>query len=195
MIQIIAARLDEMISNDKKQLPHILSCITDEDNQRELQTIDEEEDFLDESKDNFNINFSYTLKTYYLCIIASGISRIFSCPMVLRLIACMLFLEITSYLRETYRSLPKTRASNPYTTLPVTSNAWERERQSHSREGRRWSMALSSMGHSQASAQSLQSISGEKDQGIFHFFTLSVLIVFIHYRFCVLRNKMYLLFQ
>lgn len=90
----------------------------------------------------------------------------FSCPMVLRIIACMLFLEITSYLRETYRSLPKTRPSNPYTTLPVTSNAWERERQSHSREGRRWSMALSSMGHSQASAQSLQSISGEKEQGM-----------------------------
>jgi len=104
-------------------------------------------------------------------VLASGISRMFSCPMVLRLIACMLFLEITSYLRETYRSLPKTRPSNTYTTLPVTSNAWERERQSHSREGRRWSMALSSMGHSQASAQSLQSISGEKDQGIFYLAT------------------------
>lgn len=90
----------------------------------------------------------------------------FSCPMVLRIVASMLFLEITSYLRETYRSLPKTRPSNPYTMLPVATNAWDRERQSHSREGRRWSMALSSMGHSQASAQSLQSISGEKEQGI-----------------------------
>lgn len=47
-----------MISNDKNQLPQILSCISDEANQRELQTIDEEEDFLDESKDNFNINSS-----------------------------------------------------------------------------------------------------------------------------------------
>uniref|UniRef100_A0A2S2Q2N9 Protein unc-80 n=1 Tax=Sipha flava TaxID=143950 RepID=A0A2S2Q2N9_9HEMI len=141
--EIIAARLDEMISEDKKQLPHILACINDEALQRELQTEDEEEDFLDET---------------------SGLSRMFSCPMVLRLIACMLFLEITSYLRETYRSLPKTRPSNPYTTLPISSSAWERERQSHSREGRRWSMALSSMGHSQASAQSLQSISGEKEQ-------------------------------
>lgn len=55
IVQIIAARLDEMISDDKKQLPHVLSCIADEANQRELQTIDEEEDFLDESKDNFNI--------------------------------------------------------------------------------------------------------------------------------------------
>lgn len=55
IVQIIAARLDEMISDDKKQLPHVLSCIADEANQRELQTIDEEEDFLDESKDNFSI--------------------------------------------------------------------------------------------------------------------------------------------
>lgn len=45
-----------MISDDKKQLPHVLSCIADEANQRELQTIDEEEDFLDESKNCFNMN-------------------------------------------------------------------------------------------------------------------------------------------
>lgn len=113
----------------------------------------------------------------------------FSCPMVLRMIACMLFLEITSYLRETYRSLPKTRPSNPYTTLPVTSNAWERERQSNSREGRRWSMALSSMGHSQASAQSLQSISGEKEQGICRIISFILSRVIITYRIQMLGNK------
>lgn len=38
-----------MITEDKKQLPHVLSCISDESYQRELQTEDEEEDFLDES--------------------------------------------------------------------------------------------------------------------------------------------------
>lgn len=113
---------------------------------------------------------------------ASGMSRMFSCPMVIRLLACMLFLEITSYLRETYRSLPKTRPSNPYTNLPVTTNAWERERQSHSREGRRWSMALSSMGHSQASAQSLQSISGEKEQGMHRMVSFSLSSVLTHCR-------------
>lgn len=41
-----------MISDDKKQLPHILSCIADENCQRQLQTEDEEEDFLDESNNN-----------------------------------------------------------------------------------------------------------------------------------------------
>jgi len=39
-----------MILEDKRQLPHILSSISDETHQRELQTEDEEEDFLDESK-------------------------------------------------------------------------------------------------------------------------------------------------
>lgn len=38
-----------MISEDKKQLPHILLCLSDEAYQRKLQTEDEEEDFLDES--------------------------------------------------------------------------------------------------------------------------------------------------
>lgn len=40
-------------------------------------------------------------------------------------------------------------------------------------------MALSSMGHSQASAQSLQSISGEKDQGIFHLIYFKCINVFL----------------
>ncbi|XP_050528266.1 protein unc-80 homolog isoform X3 [Daktulosphaira vitifoliae] len=142
--EIIAARIDEMIAEDKKKFAHISLQIHDETYQHDLQNEDEEEDFLDET---------------------SGISQTMSCPMVLRIVACMLFLEITSYLRETYRSRPKARPSNPYTTLPVTTNPWEREtRQSHSKEGRRWSMALSSMGHSQASAQSLQSIACEKEQ-------------------------------
>jgi len=54
-LQIIAARLDEMIAEDKKQLPHILLYIADEAHQRQLQTEDEEEDFLDESKTTFNL--------------------------------------------------------------------------------------------------------------------------------------------
>jgi hypothetical protein len=47
-----------MISEDKKQLPHILACINDEALQRELQTEDEEEDFLDESKTKLNYNIA-----------------------------------------------------------------------------------------------------------------------------------------
>lgn len=54
-----------MISEDKKQLPHILSCIADEANQRELQNEDEEEDFLDESMTKNDFNFPKIHFKYY----------------------------------------------------------------------------------------------------------------------------------
>lgn len=78
----------------------------------------------------------------------------------------MLLLEITSFLRETYQSLPKSCRSSARDRPPP----WERI---YSREAnRRWSMALSSMGHSQTSAQSLQSIAGDRDAGNFSFIHL-----------------------
>lgn len=79
--------------------------------------------------------------------------------MALRLIACMLLHEITVFLRETYQTLPKTSKIVGKDRPPP----WERL---YSREAnRRWSMALSSMGYSQTSAQSLQSIAGDRDSG------------------------------
>lgn len=85
------------------------------------------------------------------------------CPMALRLVACVLLLEITAFLRETYQTLPKSSRSSTRERPPP----WERI---YSKEAnRRWSMALSSMGHSQTSAQSLQSITGEKDGGEHNF--------------------------
>lgn len=81
------------------------------------------------------------------------------CPIALRMIACILLLEITAFLRETYQQLPKSSRSSGKDRPPQ----WERM---YSKEAnRRWSMALSSMGHSQASAQSLQSIAGDRDAG------------------------------
>ncbi|CAG5075777.1 Similar to unc80: Protein unc-80 homolog (Drosophila melanogaster) [Cotesia congregata] len=79
------------------------------------------------------------------------------CPVALRMVACILLLEITAFLRETYQTLPKSsRLSTKERPAP-----WERM---YSREAnRRWSMALSSMGHSQTSAQSLQSIAGDRE--------------------------------
>lgn len=80
--------------------------------------------------------------------------------MALRLIACNLLLEITAFLRETYQTLPK---SSRLSTRGERPPPWERM---YSRDAnRRWSMALSSMGHSQTSAQSLQSIAGDRDAG------------------------------
>lgn len=74
------------------------------------------------------------------------------CPPALKLVACVLLYEITAFLRETYRTLPK--ASKVTNIKPAP---WEKV---YREANRRWSMALSSMGHSQTSAQSLQSIAG-----------------------------------
>lgn len=79
--------------------------------------------------------------------------------MAIRLLTCILLNEITSFLRETYQTIPKSSRM----TGKEKPTPWERL---YSREAnRRWSMALSSMGHSQTSAQSLQSIAGDRDSG------------------------------
>lgn len=83
------------------------------------------------------------------------------CPLALRMVACLLLLEITTFLRETYQALPKSCRMSNKDRPPA---GWDKI---YSKDAnRRWSMALSSMGHSQTSAQSLQSIAGDKDAGI-----------------------------
>ncbi|XP_056632405.1 protein unc-80 homolog isoform X2 [Diorhabda sublineata] len=136
--EIIGQRLEEFINEDKTLRASVIAMVTDEQKQRELLIQDEEEDFLDE---------------------ASIHSYGSSCPMALRLIACVLLQEITAFLRETYQTLPKSSRI----IEKGKPTAWDKL---YSREAnRRWSMALSSMGHSQTSAQSLQSIAGDRDSG------------------------------
>ncbi|GLV31802.1 uncoordinated 80 [Carabus blaptoides fortunei] len=134
--EALGTRLEEMIVEDKQNESLITSMVTDEAMQKELLVQDDEEDFLDEASINgFGSN----------------------CPLALRLIACNLLLEITAFLRETYQNLPKSSRLSGRERPPP----WERM---YSKEAnRRWSMALSSMGHSQTSAQSLQSIAGDRD--------------------------------
>ncbi|XP_047520925.1 protein unc-80 homolog isoform X3 [Pieris napi] len=158
--EAIGNRLEDMLIEDKKHLDTVVNLVSDPDGQRELLQQDEEEDFLDEAS-----------------IRIPGKTIGAECPRALRMIACVLLFEITAFLRESYQNLPKTcRASlkergpwdrvyrwmvkrrrllcnnkalsSQHTLLPVEE------------ANRRWSMALSSMGHSQASAQSLQSIAG-----------------------------------
>ncbi|XP_026685982.1 protein unc-80 homolog, partial [Diaphorina citri] len=81
------------------------------------------------------------------------------CPIALRMIACILLLEITAFLRETYQTLPKTSRS---TRGPMGGPAFAPWEKFCPRTDRRCSVALSSMGYSQTSAQSLQSIA-DKD--------------------------------
>ncbi|XP_065199931.1 protein unc-80 homolog isoform X3 [Planococcus citri] len=134
--EAIASRLDEMLNKDEENIPDVITLMGDENKHGDLLADDEEEDFLDEATD-----------------LQTGSS----CPMPLRLLACMLLFEITAYLRETFQNLPK--------SIRVVgrerATMWEKSYMKDA--NRRFSIALSSMGHSQASAQSLQSISCDRE--------------------------------
>lgn len=130
--EILGMRLEEMIASEKQNYERIDALLADPEKQHELIQQDEEEDFLDEAS-----------------VKATGID----CPAALKLITCLILYEITAFLRETYQTLPKTsKLSAKEKPAP-----WEKV---YREANRRWSMALSSMGHSQTSAQSLQSIAG-----------------------------------
>uniref|UniRef100_A0A2A4JBF5 Uncharacterized protein n=1 Tax=Heliothis virescens TaxID=7102 RepID=A0A2A4JBF5_HELVI len=137
--EAIGNRLEEMLIEDKKHIDTVVNLVNDPDGQRELLQQDEEEDFLDEAS-----------------IRLPGKPVGAECPRALRIIACVLLFEITAFLRETYQNLPKTCRSSLKERGP-----WDRV---YREANRRWSMALSSMGHSQASAQSLQSIAGAETE-------------------------------
>ncbi|XP_058813943.1 protein unc-80 homolog isoform X3 [Topomyia yanbarensis] len=136
--EALGFRLDDMLNNEKKTYEQVSSNLSDPEKQKQLLQQDEEEDFLDEMSVNPHGN---------------------DCPPALKLVACMLLMEITGFLRETYQTLPKaSRLSTKEKQVP-----WDKV----CREtNRRWSMALSSMGHSQTSAQSLQSIAGQTERKI-----------------------------
>lgn len=130
--EFLGARLEEMVMTEKQSFETVNLIINDPEKQRRLLQQDEEEDFLDEACVNPNGN---------------------NCPHALKLVACVLLMEITTFLREMYQTLPKaSKLAAKDKPAP-----WEKM---YREANRRWSMALSSMGHSQTSAQSLQSIAG-----------------------------------
>ncbi|XP_045030143.1 protein unc-80 homolog isoform X4 [Daphnia magna] len=199
--EAIGVRLEEILIDDALCCEDYDAQALDEQRQRILMDEDENEDFLVEASVN-----------------PSG--RDFPWP--LRLAACMLLFEITAFLRDSYRRLPRsTRVSlrsneanksgggnNTGGSLNVASGSFNEQQRggnpsggvpssgivvssgesivhhsvgggvgggsgsialatsvatpaSNTAGGRRWSMALSSMGQSQNSAQSLQSITGD----------------------------------
>ncbi|EDW38859.1 GL13705 [Drosophila persimilis] len=133
--EMVGARLEEILFTERLQYEAVNASLTDPEKQRELLQQDEEEDFLDETSVNPHGN---------------------DCPHSLKLIACVLLFEITAFLRDTYIMLPKT-SKLIHRDKPAP---WEKV---YREANRRWSMALSSMGHSQTSAQSLQSIAAGND--------------------------------
>ncbi|KAJ8665380.1 hypothetical protein QAD02_007042, partial [Eretmocerus hayati] len=134
--ETIGSRLEEFMAQDRRNYNKLQSIVSDESKQRDILIEDEEEDFLDEA----------SINTYGT-----------QCPVALRLVACILLLEITAFLRETYQTLPKSSKLSTKERPPPWEKLYNRE------PNRRWSMALSSMGHSQTSAQSLQSIAGDRE--------------------------------
>ncbi|MGH0120631.1 UNVERIFIED_CONTAM: hypothetical protein FKN15_009996 [Acipenser sinensis] len=85
----IGARLSELCHLESESPANILGFIYDEETKRRMRKEDEEEDFLDDNTVNPT-----------KC----------ACPFALKMAACQLLLEITTFLRETFPCLPRPRA-------------------------------------------------------------------------------------
>uniref|UniRef100_A0AAZ3PZM6 Unc-80 homolog (C. elegans) n=1 Tax=Oncorhynchus tshawytscha TaxID=74940 RepID=A0AAZ3PZM6_ONCTS len=84
----IGTRLSELCHSDSESPANILGFIYDEETKRRLRKEDEEEDYLDDNTVNPT-----------KC----------GCPFALKMAACQLLLEITTFLRETFPCLPRPR--------------------------------------------------------------------------------------
>lgn len=147
----LGMRLEDMITKERATFDQVTLSLSDIEKQKQLLQQDEEEDFLDECK--LRNNNILEIDTLTKNIIVSVNPHGNDCPPALKLVACVVLMEATAFLRETYPSLPKSsRLSHKEKPAP-----WDKV---YREANRRWSMALSSMGHSQTSAQSLQSIAG-----------------------------------
>ncbi|KFQ90946.1 Protein unc-80, partial [Nipponia nippon] len=84
----IGVRLNELCHAESESPANLLGLIYDEETKRRLRKEDEEEDFLDDS----------TVNPTKCC-----------CPFALKMAACQLLLEITTFLRETFAYMPRQR--------------------------------------------------------------------------------------
>uniref|UniRef100_W5KQ91 Unc-80 homolog, NALCN channel complex subunit n=1 Tax=Astyanax mexicanus TaxID=7994 RepID=W5KQ91_ASTMX len=84
----IGTRLSELCHSDSESPANILGFIYDDESKRRARKEDEEEDFLDDN----TVNPSKC-----------------ACPFALKMAACQLLLEITTFLRETFPCLPRPR--------------------------------------------------------------------------------------
>ncbi|XP_078235400.1 protein unc-80 homolog isoform X19 [Pogona vitticeps] len=84
----IGVRLNELCHSESESPANLLGLIYDEETKRRLRKEDEEEDFLDDS----------TVNPTKCC-----------CPFALKMAACQLLLEITTFLRETFPYMPRPR--------------------------------------------------------------------------------------
>lgn len=131
---MIGQRLEELMKRDQVNAELMVAEPIDELKRRQLRIDDDLEDFFDEGVVN-----------------KSGAE----CPFALKLLACQLLLEITTFLRENFQYLPRARGE----MKPRGSSAWERL-MTH----KRWSIISSTFNPSQHSASgSIQSIANIVD--------------------------------
>ncbi|XP_071977418.1 protein unc-80 homolog isoform X11 [Engystomops pustulosus] len=98
---VIGARLNEICHSESESPANLLGLIYDEETKRRLRKEDEEEDFLDDSKEN-----PFTTRNPACSVNPTKCG----CPFALKMSACQLLLEITTFLRETFPCLPRPRA-------------------------------------------------------------------------------------
>ncbi|KAL8568215.1 hypothetical protein ACOMHN_027738 [Nucella lapillus] len=117
----LGLQLEYILAKEHADRLSVIDDIKDDNRRKELRTEDEEEDFLDEA----SINPKGT-----------------DCPYALKMLACLVLLEITTFLRETFQYLPRTRSQK-------REHGWDKPVIS-----RRFSSIVSSPGHSDKSSES-----------------------------------------
>ncbi|XP_061164273.1 protein unc-80 homolog isoform X1 [Saccostrea echinata] len=120
----LGSMMEYILSKEYKDRLNIISDVHSESRKRELRISDEEEDFLDEGTVN---------------------EKGSECPYALKMAACLVLQEITTFLRETFRDLPKGRGARQVWDRPTSAT-------------RRWSSIVSSPGHSQSSESNMADI-------------------------------------
>ncbi|XP_053220988.1 protein unc-80 homolog isoform X10 [Podarcis raffonei] len=96
----IGIRLNELCHSESESPANLLGLIYDEETKRRLRKEDEEEDFLDDSKET-----PFTTRTPACTVNPTKCC----CPFALKMAACQLLLEITTFLRETFPYMPRPR--------------------------------------------------------------------------------------
>uniref|UniRef100_A0ABM5ELG6 Protein unc-80 homolog isoform X9 n=1 Tax=Pogona vitticeps TaxID=103695 RepID=A0ABM5ELG6_9SAUR len=96
----IGVRLNELCHSESESPANLLGLIYDEETKRRLRKEDEEEDFLDDSKET-----PFTTRTPTCTVNPTKCC----CPFALKMAACQLLLEITTFLRETFPYMPRPR--------------------------------------------------------------------------------------
>ncbi|XP_036354476.1 protein unc-80 homolog isoform X2 [Octopus sinensis] len=120
--ETLGSQLEYIMAKEYTDKLTVIDEVTDELRKRELRMEDENENFLDEATVNF-----------------TGAE----CPYALKMVACLVLLEITTFMRETYQYIPKSR-------MGKRDAVWERTASTT----RRWSSGIGSPGHSEKSIES-----------------------------------------